>query len=101
MLTTQWVIGVATLVAGAVLAGFATLGMGLDLLWSGALDTRADSGRPWWLWLLFPAPPVLMAVAALVVRRAGASVPVTLAAAGAVGVLVGIGYLAIVYLTGR
>ncbi|HEX6077006.1 MAG TPA: hypothetical protein VFZ32_17310 [Micromonosporaceae bacterium] len=101
MRTTEWVIGVAALVVGIVLAGVAMVGMGLSLLWTGSLEPQAEATRPWWLWLVFPAPPVLMALGGLLVRRAGASVPVALGIAGLIGILVGIGYLAVAYAIGR
>jgi hypothetical protein len=42
-----------------------------------------------------------MALGGLLVRRAGASLPVALGSAGLVGVLMGVGYLAVAYLTNR
>lgn len=97
---TEWLIGAAVFVAGVVLAGIAMFGMGLTLLWWG-FDPRDDSDRPWWLWLLFVAPPVLMLAAGLLVRRAGGSGPVSLGAAGVAGGLVGIAYLVTTSLTNQ
>lgn len=97
---TEWLVAGAVLVAGIVLAGIAMFGMGLQLLWSG-FDTRADGGRPWWLWLLFLAPPVLMVTGGFLVRRAGASLPLALGGAGVIGALVGGAYLLTAYFTGR
>lgn len=101
MRATEWVLGVASLVIGVVLAGFAVVGLGLSLMWTGSIEPQADAAKPWWLWLALPAPPVLMALGGLLVRRAGASLPVSLGTAGLVGVLMGVGYLAVAYLTGR
>lgn len=100
--TTEWLIAYAVLLVGIVLAGMAMFGMGSTLLWSGfGFDPRTEPGRPWWIWPLFFAPPVLMVAAGLLVRRAGASVPVAVGGAGGTGVLVGIAYLITAYATGR
>lgn len=93
---TEWLVGAAVLVAGTVLAGIAMFGMGVQLFWAGF-----GGARPWWLWLLFLAPVVLMVVGGLLVRRAGASLPLALGGAGVVGALVGIAYLLTAYFTGR
>lgn len=98
----EWLIAGAVLVVGTVLAGIAMFGMGNTLLWSGfSFDPRTDPGRPWWLWPLFLAPPVLMLAAGLLVRRGGASVPVAFGGAGVTGALIGVAYLVTAYLTGR
>ena len=101
MRTTEWVIGVAALAVGIVLAGVAMVGMGLSLLWTGGLEPQAESPRPWWLWLALPTPPVLMAFGGLLVRRAGGSLPVALGVAGLIGAVLGIAYLVVAYVTGR
>jgi hypothetical protein len=101
MRTTEWVIGVAVLVVGVVLAGVAVVGMGLSLMWSGSLEPQAEPARPWWLWLATPTPPVLMVLGGLLVRRAGGSMPVALGVAGLIGALLGTGYLAVAYFTSR
>ncbi|MGH3662451.1 MAG: hypothetical protein ACRDT8_07440 [Micromonosporaceae bacterium] len=95
---TEWVVSGVALVAGIVLAGFAMFGMGLQLLWSG-FGAQSESVRPWWMWLLFLAPPVLMAGVGFLARRAGASVPVALGSAGLIGCFVGATYLVVAYLT--
>lgn len=97
----EWVVSAAVLVVGAVMAGIAMVGMGLVLLWSGfGAETGEDGARPWWLWPLFLAPPVLMLVGGFLARRAGGSMPIALGCAGGIGVLVGVGYLVTAYLSG-
>ncbi|MGH3714539.1 MAG: hypothetical protein ACRDT4_13920 [Micromonosporaceae bacterium] len=98
MRVTEWLVGGAVLVAGIALAGIAMFGVGLNLLWSG-FDTRGEVDRPWWLWLLFLAPPVLMVLGGFLVRRLGASLPLALGAAGVIGALVGAAYLLTAYFT--
>ncbi|MGH2600679.1 MAG: hypothetical protein ACRDJ9_15010 [Dehalococcoidia bacterium] len=96
----EWVVSAAVLVTGIVLAGIAMLSIGLSLWWSGfGAATNEAAGRPWWLWLLFLAPPVLMLVGGVVARRAGGSTPIALGCAGGIGVLVGVGYLVTAYLS--
>ena len=96
----EWIVSAALLVAGVVLAGIAMFGIGLSLLWSGfGAENNEGAGRPWWLWVLFLAPPVLMLVGGLVARRAGGSAPIALGCAGGIGVLVGVGYLVTAYLS--
>ncbi|MGH3731218.1 MAG: hypothetical protein ACRDTU_21095 [Micromonosporaceae bacterium] len=97
--STEWLIGAAVFVAGALLAGIAMFGIGLTLLWWG-FDPK-DGGRPWWMWLLFLAPPVLMLGAGLLVRRTGGSGPMALGGAGLVGALVGVGYLITAWWSGQ
>ncbi|MGH3735515.1 MAG: hypothetical protein ACRDT6_07830 [Micromonosporaceae bacterium] len=96
----EWLVGGAVLVVGIVLAGFAMFGMGVALLWSGYGST-GEGARSWWLWPLFLAPPVLMVLGGFLVRRAGASIPLALGGAGAIGALVGVAYLLTAYLSGR
>lgn len=87
---------------GVALSGFVTFAMGLNLLWSGALQPHADGGsKPWWLWVLFPTPAVLMAMAGILARRFGASVPIALGVAGMAGVAAGVTLLVLTQLQGR
>ena len=95
----EWVIASVVFVAGVGLSSMAMALIGFIVLWEGYGTTSDEARRSWWWWPLLVAPPVLMLLAGLLARRFGASPPIALGAAGVVGVLVGLGYFVVAYLT--